>query len=359
MATRERSLNARTLSRRSFLTSILSTAAMAAVKPSPPLISTMTGPVSCTSLGRTSIHEHVLSFVGPRLTDAGYTPIPDGLRAKSVDFAASLLNEAGKAGIQTIVDLTPYRPIDLYQQIARRTTVNIVPSTGFYRRAKIPAAWSSIEDEKAMEDLMHKEIVQGISGTSVRAGIMKVASEGAPLTDWEKKVFRAAGRVQKATGVPIATHSGPSSAPEQHAVLVENGADPRKIVLSHMDVGTHSDPARLKALLPLLESGSYFEVDTFGQDFYTPWSDLTAFLRFYCDAGFTKRLMISMDSNWHWENGEKIFEGGEPPGRDPNASRRTVAYLMTSAVPKLLKSGFNRTEIDTFMITNPRQYFCA
>ena len=68
--------------------------------------------------------------------------------------------------------------------------------------------------------------------------------------------------------------------------------------------------------------------------------------------------MISMDSNWHWENGEKIFEGGEP-ARDPNASRRTVAYLMTSAVPKLLKSGFNRTEIDTFMITNPRQYFCA
>jgi predicted metal-dependent phosphotriesterase family hydrolase len=114
----------------------------------------------------------------------------------------------------------------------------------------------------------------------------------------------------------------------------------------------------LKALLPLLKSGSYFEVDTFGQDFYTPWADLTTFLRFFCDAGFANHLMISIDSNWHWENGKKIFEGGEPPARDPNASRRTFAYLMTSAIPSLRKAGFSQSEIDLFTIGNPQRYFC-
>ncbi len=338
---------------------MLSAATMAAVKPPVRLVSTMTGPVPCTSLGRTLMHEHVLWFGGPGLEDPGYAPIPDKLRAESVDFAVGLLNDAGKAGIHTLVDLTPHRPIDLYQQIARRTNVKIVPSTGFYRRAKIPPAWASIEDQKAMEDLMHREIVQGIEGTSVRAGIIKVASETAVLTDWEKKVFATAGRVQKALGTPIATHSGPLSAPEQHAVMLANGADPAKIVLGHMDVGTGSRPERLKALLPMLKAGSYFEVDTFGQDFYTPWADLTTFLRFFCDAGFGNRLMISIDSNWHWHDGAKIFEGGDPPVRDPNASRRTYAYMMTFVVPKLLAAGFSQAEIDTFLIENPQRFFCA
>jgi len=346
-----------TTTRRGLLTGMLSASAMAAAKPGRNLIPTMTGPVPCTSLGTTLIHEHVLGFAGPGLRHVGYTPIPEELRSESVDFAVRLLNDAAKAGINTVVDLTPHRPIDLYQQIARRTTVRIVPSTGFYRRAKIPASWASMEDEKAMEDRMHKEVVQGIDGTSIRAGIMKVASEGAPLTDWEKKVFRAAARVQKATGVPIATHSGSRSAPEQHALLLESGADPRKIMLSHIDVGTRGRTERLKALLPLLKEGSYFEVDTFGQDFYTPWPDLTTFLRFFCDAGFANRLMISIDCNWHWEHGVKVFEGAEPPARDPNASRRTYAYMMTFAVPRLLESGFSKTEIDTFLIDNPRRIF--
>ena len=104
----------------------------------------------------------------------------------------------------------------------------------------------------------------------------------------------------------------------------------------------------LEALLPILRQGSYFEVDTFGQDFYTPWSDLTAFLRFFCDAGFDNRLFISIDSNWRWENGLRLFEGAEAPTRDPNASKRTYAYMITSALPRLLESGFNRRRSTPF-----------
>jgi len=111
--------------------------------------------------------------------------------------------------------------------------------------------------------------------------------------------------------------------------------------------------------MPFLKQGSYFEVDTFGQDFYTPWSDLTAFLRFFCDAGFANRLFISVDSNWHWENGVRLFEGAEAPSRDPNASKRTYAYMITSAVPRLIESGFTRKEIYTFLVDNPARLFCG
>jgi predicted metal-dependent phosphotriesterase family hydrolase len=54
-----------------------------------------------------------------------------------------------------------------------------------------------------------------------------------------------------------------------------------------------------------------------------------------------------------------VFEGAEAPTRDPNASNRTYAYMMTDAVPRLLQSGFSKKQIDTFLVDNPRRFFCS
>ncbi len=325
------------------------------------MIPTVTGPVRCDALGTTLMHEHILWFAGPRLEDPGYSPIPDNLRAESVNFAASLLNDAARVGIDTLVDLTPHRPIDLYEQIAKRTSVKIIPSTGFYRRAKIPRKWAEMDDENQMRDFMLKEITEGIEGTKIRAGVMKVAGETSPLSDWEKKVFRAAARVQKATGVPIATHDG-ANAREQFDLLVQSGADPRRLYLGHVDTMLHGSRTREQvrdALISIAREGGGLEVDTFGQEFYTKWVNLVYFLRALCDAGFADRIIISVDCNWHWENGKKVFEGAGPPNFDPHAADRTYAYMITDAVPALLRAGFSRKEIQTFLVENPRRIFCG
>jgi len=368
-AERPKSLGSSTISRRAFATRCWAGSALfspvfgtgIAASTAAPLqvrnstVPTMKGSVPCDSLGTTLMHEHLLWFAGPRLDNPGYTPIPDGLRSESVDFVVSLLNDASRVGIDTIVDLTPHRPVDLYEQIAKRSPVKIVPSTGFYRREKIPKQLADMEDERQMEELMLKEVTGGIGGTKIRAGIIKIAQERAPLSDWEKKVFRAAARVQKATGVPIATHCG--SAPEQFDVLVQAGATPRRIFFSHVDVGRKGQPG--DQLLSIVKAGSYLEVDTFGQDFYTPWPELVSFLRSLCDAGYANRIFPSIDCNWHWADGKKVFEGAEAPYFDPNAAKRTYAYMITDAVPALLKSGFSKKEIDTFLIDNPRRFFCG
>ena len=364
-----KSCASRTISRRALVRSCLTGSALLCIASRTPTasgvsqnkkaksvtVSTMKGPVSCDSLGTTLMHEHVLSFNGPRLDNPGYTPIPDDLRSTSIDFAVSLLNDASRVGIETIVDLTPHRPIDLYEQIAKRTSIKIVPSTGFYRRAKIPKEMADMEDEELMEKRMLKEVTEGIDGTKIRAGIIKVAEERAPLSDWEKKVFRAAARVQKATGIPIATHCG--SAPEQFDLLVQAGANPHRICFSHVDVGRKGQPG--DQLLSITKEGGYLEVDTFGQEFYTPWVELVSFLRSLCDAGYANRIIISVDSNWHWVGREKVFEGAEAPHFDPDAAKRTFAYMVTDAVPKLLKSGFSKKQIDTFLVDNPRRFFCG
>ena len=337
-----------------------------AVPPSQPakpwMVSTMTGFVRCDSLGTTLMHEHVLWFGGPRLEDPGYTPIPTDKRQESVDFAVSLLKAAARVGVNTLVDLTPHRPIDLYQQIASRTSVRIVPSTGFYRRAKIPKQWAEIEHENKMEQLMLREVTEGIGGTKIRAGIIKIASESSPLTDWERKVFRAAARVQKATNIAIATHDG-GGAREQFDLLVNSGATPRRVFLSHVDMALHDKKRTreqvVEELISIARDGGYMEFDTFGQESYTPWQDLIFLWRSIIKAGFLNRMFFSMDCNWHWQNGKETFEGAERPDADPDAGRRTYAFMITDAVPKLLKSGFSHEEIHTILVDNPRRFFCA
>lgn len=323
-----------------------------------PVVSTMKGPVRCNALGTTLIHEHVLWFCAPGRDQRGHTPIPDEQRAASVDFAVSLLNEAARAGIRTVVDVTPHRPIDLYQEIAARTSVNIVPSTGFYRYIKLPKSLSEIQDESQMEALMTRDITTGIASTSIRAGVIKIASETYPFTGWETKVFRAAARVQAATRVPIITHVG-GSARGHFDFLVRNGADPNRICLSHADTGSGTPAEKIDWLRAIAKEGGYLEMDTFGQEFYTPWKQLTHLIRSLCDAGFARRVCISIDCNWHWEDGVKVFEGGEAPRRDPNADKRTYAYMMTDVVPKLIEAGFTRKEVDIFLVENPRRFFCG
>ncbi len=316
------------------------------------LIPTLTGEVDSSELGITLMHEHILWFGGPRAEDPDYNPIPDNLISDTVDFAVSLLNDAARVGIDTIVDLTPHRPIDLYEQISMRTPVKIIVSTGFYRRIKSPRWRADMEDEKQMEALMLKELTDGIDGTKIRAGIIKIAEEEGMLSDWEKKVFRAAAHASKATGVPIATHTG--NAFEQFDLLMKTGANPHKILFSHVDVGRKGIPGEL---MTIAREGGYLEVDTFGQEFYTPRNELVALIRSFCDAGLANKVIIDIDSNWHWEDGKKVFEGSGPPNFDPNAANRTFAYMITDAVPGLLKSGFSMKEINTFLVENPRNFF--
>ncbi len=315
-------------------------------------IPTLTGNIEPEKLGVTLMHEHLLFFNGAAPDDPGFQSIPENLREESINFVVGKLNDAARVGINTLVDVGPYRPIDIYEQIAKNSKVNIIVSTGFYRQSKLPPWFADMKEESAMVDYMAKEVTEGIGKTKLRAGIIKVAQQHHPMSDWEIKVFSAAAKVQKKTGVHIATHTG--NAVEQFDLLTKQGADPKKLYFSHVDVGRKG---RIGDLIKLLKAGSYLEVDTFAQSFYTPESLLVSFIGSICDAGYARQLFLSIDSNWHWVNGQKKYEGSEAPYLDEGASKRTFAYMITDAVPMLLKSGFSQDEIKTFLIDNPRDYF--
>ena len=52
-----------------------------------------------------------------------------------------------------------------------------------------------------------REIEEGIENTGIKAGIIKVANDMGGVTEEGEIILRAAARAQKATDVPISTHT--------------------------------------------------------------------------------------------------------------------------------------------------------
>jgi|WetSurMetagenome_2_1015567.scaffolds.fasta_scaffold184891_1 phosphotriesterase-related protein len=312
-------------------------------------VATLKGLVSAKRLGRTLMHEHIL-----------FGNIPAELRAASIDFAVKLLEAAAKAGIETLVDLTPFRDIQLYREVAARTKIKIVASTGFYLRNRVPAWMAEMDDEKQMEERMTREVVEGIDGSGIRAGMIKVAAGNTPYSDWEKKVYQAAARVQKALGTPIATHAVDKPR-EQFDLLVKAGANPKRLFFSHVETvagwGGRDRNQMLQEYLSIAREGGYLLFNNFGQNYYTPWDDMLFLMRAIFDQGHGNHLLISIDCNWEWKKEKIVFEAEDEPFLDPNASKRTYAYMMTDVVPAMLKAGFSKKEMDLLLIHNPRQFF--
>jgi phosphotriesterase-related protein len=312
-------------------------------------VATMKGLVASKSLGRTLMHEHIL-----------FGNQPADLHAASIDFAVKLLAAATRSGIETIVDLTPFRDIQLYREVAAQTNIKIIASTGFYLRNRVPAWMAEMDDERQMEERMAREVVEGIDGSGIRAGIIKVAAGNTPYTDWEKKVYRAAARVQKALGTPIATHAVDKPR-EQFELLVNAGANPNRLFFSHVETmsgwGGRNRNQMLQEFLSIAQEGGYLLFNNFGQNYYTPWADMVFLMRSLFDHGCGNHLLISIDCNWEWKKKKIVFEAEDEPFLDPKASQRNYAYMMTDVVPAMREAGFSKKEIDLLLIENPRRFF--
>ena len=101
-------------------------------------------------------------------------------------------------------------------------------------------------------------------GTDVRAGIIGEIGCQAPWTDLEKRVMRGAVVAQQQTGAAINVHPGrdPDQPQEVADFVSAQGADPSRVVISHIDRTIFDD----ERLFRLADSGCVIELDLFGQE---------------------------------------------------------------------------------------------
>ena len=254
-------------------------------------VQTVLGPIEASKLGFTLTHEHM----------GGSSANIFGSRANSAARAVDRLKEARDAGISTVVDVTTFdirRDIRFCEEISRKSGMHIVVCTGQHLFADESLSARTVDE---IAELFVREIEQGIEGTDIKAGVIKVAARSEAMTPAEENVFRGAARASKATGVSIETHTNARrrGGEKQVEIFEAEGLSAARAALGHSD-----DADDLDYLVGLARRGYTLGMDHINRgnkpDAPMPWQARTERIKQLIDAGFADRIFLSND----WVHGD-------------------------------------------------------
>ncbi len=319
-------------------------------------VQALRGIVDTRDLGVTLVHEHIcFDSLGKIQTQ---TPFIE----KTFAFNLDLLKKARDVGIQTIVELTPWPNVDQILALNEKVPeLTIILSTGAY--LQICGHPVTRMGEAELYDHMMEDLTRGYAGfrgSGIRAGIIKVAADASKLTEWEKRTFRIAARVQRECRVPIATHAC-AGAREQMEVLRDAGANIAATFYSHVEAEFGWDGRTLQEeaqyLADVARAGGYLHFNNFDFDFDTPFPDLVYLINYLENSGFGDKVFYSIDTNITVDENGKIWMEAER--EHPQTGKRTYAYAITNATPMLRAAGVSLQRINRYLVDNPRRYFEA
>jgi len=249
-------------------------------------INSVLGDLDTSDLGFTLMHEHLI------VAAAGvYRDYPELLGSNLMDRVVDELKRAKDGGVDTIVDLTTLdlgRNIELMAEASRRSGVNIIACSGWW--LDIPRFFEGVSADQ-MAEVFIREVEEGISGTGIKAGILKSASDIMGVTPQAEIVLRGVARAHLQTGVPIALHSySPGQVGRQQlAIVKEEGVNLNRVKMDHSN-----DTTDVEYLIWLLDQGCFL-----GLDRYPGWNvsplARTKTLKALIDAGYADRLCPSHD----------------------------------------------------------------
>ena len=307
------------------------------------MVETALGAVAVSELGPTLMHEHIVTRSPgvhenwPHLFDRG------GILA----IAERKMTDLHGRGIRTIVDLTTVdlgRDIDLIVDVARRSRVHVIVATGVWWMPQRYFSAHGIDDVAA---LFVRDITQGIGTSGVKAAIIKCATDTAGVTPVIENILRASARAQKATGVPISTHTWAAgrSGEAQQAIFAQEGVDLARVIIGHS-----GDSDDLGYLRGLMERGSTIGMDRFGLEHFLSTEKRVEVLARLCAEGYAGKMVLSHDANC-WT--DMLSE---------DAKRRTrprwhYTHISDDILPALRKAGVSEDQIDQMLVRNPRAIF--
>lgn len=321
-------------------------------------VNTVTGPSDPAKLGRTLMHEHFLfGFCGYQ----GDTTLGGFKEEEYTKDCIQAVEDARAYGIETIVDATTNecgRNVRFLKKISEMTGMRIICSTGYYYQAESAFAYwnfrSGFADiEQEIYEMMLTEVTDGIEGTDIRAGVIKLASSFNEITPTEEIFFKAAARVQKETGVPVITHTQQGTmGPQQAKLLIDNGADPSKIAIGHMCGSTDLDYHEA-----VLKQGVYINMDRFGLEgelFHTPTDEQRMdVIQALTEKGYGDKILLGHDSvNVNLGRGLIMTPFMQDAMKDANI--RTIGKKV---IPGLKARGFDESGIERLLADNPAAFF--
>jgi phosphotriesterase-related protein len=305
-------------------------------------IQTATGPVDARQLGFTLAHEHVL--VGSAGVFEGFPSLFD-MKATCAQLIKEL-REARAGGVETIIDLTTLdlgRDVELAAEASRESGVHVVVCTGLW--LDVPRLFWG-RDPDFLARLFIHEIEEGIGGTGIRAGVIKVANDIGGVTEVGELVLRAAARACTATNAPISTHQW---APEQVGLRQVEIFEDEGVDMSRVCVGHSADTTDAEYLVRLLDRGVFLSMDRYpGRGDRPSWRQRNETVKALIDRGYADRLMMGHD-----HAPAAVLAGQEPPASDEPTR---YLFLTNTGIPGLRDLGVTDEAIRTMTVDVPRRF---
>jgi phosphotriesterase-related protein len=312
-------------------------------------VQSVTGWVPDTDLGFTLVHEHVAAC-SPGILRSW--PGLFGGRENLVATAVAALAGAKALGVRTIVDCTTFdlgRDGQLLADVSRASGVTIIACSGVWLD---PSVTVRARTAGQLADWFIHDLLEGVDGTTVRAGAIKIATEQAVGPD-ETKIIEAAGVASVQTSAPIITHTAARHrGGEAQADLLESfGVDPGRVAIGHSD-----DSDDLGYLTGLASRGYWISMDRLPHGRLPeygghPVQDRIEMIGKLVESGFAGQVLLSHD--------EPIWAGlltEEDQERHQQSNPDGITFISKVVIPGLEKLGIPAETISGMVVDNPRRW---
>jgi predicted metal-dependent phosphotriesterase family hydrolase len=313
-----------------------------------------------TIAGATLMHEHVGTGRAPA-GRAGAPPQEPNPTTDKEWMVQELTIAHDKAGLGLLVAASTNIPgpdnAAYLTELSERANVHLVAAAAYYLRQNYPPGTDTIAEDQLVELL-----VKGAASAKLGAfGELGVANNAADLDPVERKVFRAFGRAQARTNIPIFTHNNYATganvsmdmALRQLDALEAGGANPKSVALGH--VCCLFDPM-VDVAKRVARRGAFIAFDRVTrQQQWVSDANRIVMLKALLDAGLEQSILLSSDyiGRVNTNVGEVNGYPGPLHGREggPGYARPLVLF-----VPQLLKAGIPADVVRRITNDNPRRF---
>jgi phosphotriesterase-related protein len=246
-------------------------------------------------------------------------------------------------GVKTFVEVTPRylgRDVTLLRKLADSTGITFITNTGYYGAMENKFIPAKVMNMSAPEiaSLWIDEARNGIDGTDIFPGFIKIGVDRKPLSDFHRTLARAAAITHKATGLTIMSHTGPSTgAFQQLEILKEEGIMPDAFIWTH----AHNEKDSMKHVRAA-QMGAWVAFDAF-RGGEKQRSEFVRFILNMKQHNCLHRLLLSHDAGW--------FDPAQPYGK--NYAPHTA--LFEQLIPALKEAGITFEELDLILVKNPAE----
>ena len=249
------------------------------------------------------------------------------------------LYENGVRNITEVTNIGMGRDVNYIKEVSEKSGINVICATGFYKEPFYPE-FVYEKNEKELSEKMKNDILKGIDGTDIKAGIIgEIGSSKDIITETELKVFKSAIIAHLETGVPITTHTSLGTmGHEQVKLFKEYKVNTDKIVIGHVDLS-----GNIEYILEMLYDGVYVEFDTIGKNNYLPDDIRIEMLKEIEKRELIDRVFLSMDIT---RKSNMEYKGGIG-----------YNYMFNVFIPKLKEAGIKENSIEKMLKINPQNFY--